>query len=89
MALLGSLPVKLGNFNGAINGHGFAQRLNALDLVHGLGGEVRFAAVRTGPHGDAFNDQKAFPRAKTPRDSAKLNSGLATRGAPLARQRRS
>ena len=42
---LGRLIEKLGNWNRAIDRHGFAKRLDAFNLVHGLSREVRLTAM--------------------------------------------
>lgn len=39
----------------SIDGNGAAKRFDALDLVHGLRSEIRFAAVRAHPQGNTFD----------------------------------
>jgi len=42
----------------AVNCNGFTKRFDALNLVHGLGREVRSSAVWTRPHRDTFYDKE-------------------------------
>jgi hypothetical protein len=72
----------------ATDSHRFTKRFDALDLVHGLRGEVRLAAARARPHGDAFNDQERCSLAETARDVLQLRrASTAMRALPLSRGR--
>ena len=56
----------------ATDGHGLAKRFDALELVHGLRGEIGLTAARARPHGDALNDQERGPLAEAARDVLEL-----------------
>jgi len=75
------LGVKHGHWNLASDGYGFAQRLDTLDLVHGLSRKIRFSAVWTGPHRDAFYYQKCGTASKAARDFAALKAFATAGGA--------
>ena len=80
--------VKLCNWNRAIDCHRFAKRLDALDLVHCLGREIRLATMWTRPHGNVFDDQERLTPPKTARDFAQLQAFATARSAQGARQGR-
>lgn len=57
-ALSGAQLREYSDRNLAVNCNGFAKRLDALNLVHGLRREVRSGAVWTRPHRDTFYDKE-------------------------------
>ena len=65
------------------------QRLDALDLVHGLRSEVRRSTGRTRPHGDALYDKQVGGLPVAARDMFEMNL-LAAAGLTedLSRRRR-
>lgn len=59
------------------------QRLDALDFVQGLRGEVRLAATRARPHGNGLDDQQGRALAEVARNVLQLHRGAAAISAAL------
>ena len=67
----------------AIDRNRFSKRLDTLNFVHGLGGEVGLAAVGTGPQRDGFYNKQTRALAKAARYVLELQSGASTVGAMM------
>ena len=73
--------MKRRNRNRPLYCHRAPQGFDAFEFVHRLGSEIGLPAVRTRPHGNSLNYEKALPATKSPSDSPKLYAGATARGA--------
>jgi hypothetical protein len=77
--------VKLCNGYFPENGNRFPKGLDALNLVHSFGGEVRLSTAGTRPHWYALDDEECFATSKATSYVAQLRFRMATRGAKWIR----
>lgn len=78
------LRMKLSDRDSLFFGHSLPQRLDAFDLVHGLGGEIGPPGMRARPHGNAFDHEERIATTNTPSDATQLNPGVPAGRACLA-----
>ena len=81
--------LKSSDRHGSIDSNRFSKRLDTLNFVHCLGREVGFAAARTRPQRDGFNNKQGSTLAKAARYVLELQGGASTvRAMMLNRGRR-